>query len=253
MMIFTIDGKDGTITLENGRSIGLFSEEGYGLLSDLWTRVGWVQKYSYAFTWMGRPIIQMPEDMIRIQEAIYVCKPDVIIETGVAHGGSLVYYASILNNLGGGRVIGVDIEIRPHNRKAIEEHWLSPSITLIEGSSISEDTIDRVRRNLKDGEKVMVILDSNHKKAHVLQELTAYSQFVTRESLLLVQDSIMAFVAGMPRTGEDWSWNNPLSAIEEFLEQNRDFAAFTPSRPFDESLNTTDCTYHHGGWLRRVG
>ena len=112
----------------------LYSREAFELISMQWVRVGWNQKYPYTFSWMGRPIIQLPEDMIRIQEVIYRVKPDVIIETGVAHGGSLIYYASLCKAMENGRVIGIDIEIRPRNRKAIEYHELSSYLRLIEGS-----------------------------------------------------------------------------------------------------------------------
>ncbi|HLO47420.1 MAG TPA: CmcI family methyltransferase, partial [Kamptonema sp.] len=117
------------------QTIPLYSKEAFEIISHYWLKLGWNQKYTYTFSWMGRPIIQLPEDMIRIQEVIYQVKPDVIIETGVAHGGSLIYYASLFKAMGKGRVVGIDIEIRPHNRKAIEEHELSSFIILVEGSS----------------------------------------------------------------------------------------------------------------------
>ncbi|HDS01576.1 MAG TPA: hydroxylase, partial [candidate division Zixibacteria bacterium] len=113
----------------------LYSRESFELISRYWVKVGWSMKYPYTFSWLGRPVIQLPEDMIRVQEVLFKVQPDVIIETGVAHGGSLVFYASLCKALGKGRVIGIDIEIRPHNRSAIESHFLFPYITLIEGSS----------------------------------------------------------------------------------------------------------------------
>ena len=108
----------------NNKKVNLYSKEGFKLISDLWIKVGWDQKYIYSFSWLGRPIIQSPDDMLRIQEVIYDIKPNVVIETGIAHGGSLIYYASILNAIGKGKVVGIDIDIRKHNRKAIEEHKL---------------------------------------------------------------------------------------------------------------------------------
>src|ERR1044072_1413380 len=117
-------------------SHGLNTPEAFALLSKVWLRCGWDNKYVYSFTWMGRPIIQLPDDMIRLQEVIYSVKPDVIIETGVAHGGSLIFYASLCKAMGKGRVVGIDIEIRPHNRQAIEAHELASFVTLVEGSSI---------------------------------------------------------------------------------------------------------------------
>ena len=180
-MKLTIDTDAGTLTevAETTRTWNLYSREAFEILSREWVKVGWDQKYVYTFSWMGRPVIQLPEDMIRIQEIIYAQKPDVILETGVAHGGSLVYYASLCKAMGKGRIIGVDIEIRPHNRKAIEAHEFSPMITLVEGDSVSQEIVDQVRSLIKPHEKVLVILDSCHTKAHVLAELEAYQSLVT--------------------------------------------------------------------------
>ena len=138
-MKLTIDTDRRTLlcqTAEGGRELDLYGKEAFELLSTQWLNVGWACKYPYTFAWMGRPIIQLPEDMIRTQETIYRVKPDVIVETGVAHGGSLIFYATVCRAMGKGRVIGVDVEIRPDNRRAIEAHELFDRITLIEGDSI---------------------------------------------------------------------------------------------------------------------
>ena len=252
-MKITFDTDAGTASLSDGRELDLFGRESFEVLSDLWVRLGWVRKYSYAFSWMGHPIIQLPDDMIRAQEAIFMTRPDVIIETGVAHGGSLIFYASLFEALGAeGRVIGVDIEIRKHNRAAIEAHPLSKRISLIEGNSTAQETVARVASLLKPTDRVMVILDSDHSKAHVENELAAYSPFVTSGCYLLVQDGVMKMVAGMPRSGSDWSWDNPCSAISEFLEANPEFRLEKLARPFDESKEVPDCSHHPGGWLLRV-
>ena len=250
-MKITFDTDSNVATLADGRQVDLFSKESFGALADLWVSVGWVRKYSYAFSWMGRPIIQLPDDMVRIQEAIYATKPDVIVETGVAHGGSLIYYASIFEAMGKGRVIGVDVEIRQHNRAAIEAHPMKKRIELIEGDSISKETVDKVRALIKPGERVMVILDSNHSKAHVAGELGAYADLVTSGCHLLVQDGVMQQVAGMPRTQDDWTWNNPISATTEFLAKRPDFKLAKAGRPFDESQDVPDCSHHPSGWLVR--
>src|SRR6266516_3838603 len=135
--------------------------------------------YSYNFTWMGRPIIQYPQDMIAMQEIIWEVKPDLIIETGIAHGGSLIYYASLLELIGKGEVMGIDIDIREHNRKEIEKHPMYKRIKMIQGSSISSEVIEQVKKIVTGKKIVLVSLDSNHTHEHVLSELNLYSPFVT--------------------------------------------------------------------------
>ena len=182
-------------------------------------------EYCYHFTWLGRPIIQYPQDMIAVQEIIWTVKPQLIIETGIAHGGSLILSASLLELLGGtGRVVGVDIEIRPHNRKAIEEHPMFKRITLIEGSSVDESIAGQVRQLADNCHPVLVILDSNHTHQHVLRELELYSPLVTRGSYLIVYDTV---IEDMPVDAfPDRPWgrgNNPKTALHEFLKTNRRF------------------------------
>src|SRR4051794_18590250 len=143
-MKWTIDTAAGVISAD--REVPLYSTEGFELLSELWLKVGWNQKHVYTFSWLGRPVIQLPDDLIRVQELIYRVRPDVIVETGVAHGGSLVFYASLCKVLERGRVVGIDIEIRPHNRAAVEAHPLANLITLIEGDSTDPVVAARVAR-----------------------------------------------------------------------------------------------------------
>jgi len=253
-MKLTIDTDAGTMDLvREGASsrFDLFSKEAFGEVADLWVRLGWVQKYSYAFSWWGRPIIQLPDDMIRIQEAIFHIQPDVIIETGIAHGGSLIFYASLLELLGKGRVIGLDIDVRPHNQEAIDAHPMRKRIDLVIGDSVAPETVEKVRAMVKPGEKVMLILDSNHAKAHVAAELEAYADLVTPGSYILSQDGVMQLVAGMPRTKPDWADDNPIPAVEEFLARRNDFSLRKPPRPFDESQDVPDCSHHPIGWLQR--
>jgi cephalosporin hydroxylase len=172
-----IDLEQGTVTVEEPagtREYKLDTPEAFQIVSDAWLRAGWDNKYVYSFTWLGRPIIQLPEDMIRLQEVIHAVQPDVIVETGVAHGGSLVFYASLCKATDRGRVIGVDVEIRPHNREAIESHRLSSLITTVEGSSIEPAVVNEVKSQIGPGETVMVMLDASHQKQHVLAELEAY-------------------------------------------------------------------------------
>jgi cephalosporin hydroxylase len=183
-------------------------------------------QYSYNFSWMGRPIIQYPQDMIAMQEIIWEVKPDLIIETGIAHGGSLIYYASLLELIGEGEVLGIDIDIREHNRKEIESHPMYKRIKMLQGSSISNEIIDQVK-NFAEGKKsVLVCLDSNHTHEHVLSELNLYSSFVTLGSYIVVFDTIVEDLPqGYFSQKRPWGVsNNPKTAVEEFLKGNRDFA-----------------------------
>jgi cephalosporin hydroxylase len=232
-----------------------YSKEDFKKISKQWLRAGWDTKHVYSFTWLGRPIIQLPEDMIRIQELIYQIKPDVIIETGIAHGGSLIYYASLCDMIDNGRVIGIDIDIRKKNKKAIMEHkyFMQGYITMFQGSSIDETILKKVKNEIKSYEpNVMVILDSSHKKAHVLAELEAYSDFVSVGSYIIACDGIAKEVAGAPRTTEDWKWDNPKDAVKEFLKNNDDFVCEYPKFLFNEGEVTEPVTYWQNGFLRRV-
>lgn len=227
--------------------------EAFAEVSKAWVRVGFDNKYVYGFTWLGRPILQLPEDIVRMQEVVYRVKPDVIIETGIAHGGSLIFYAGLCRAMGRGRVIGIDVEIRPHNREAIEAHELFDLIDLVEGSSVAPETVALVRSLVKPGETGLVILDSNHSKGHVLGELRAYAPFVTPGSYLVAADGgIMSSVAGAPLARDDWSWNNPQAAVAEFLQDHGDFVEGQPAPVFNEGSITRSVSYWTGGWLRRI-
>lgn len=253
-MKLVIDTEAKTLSTEdNGqnKNIPLYSKEAFELISNQWLKVGWDQKYPYTFSWMGRPIIQLPEDMIRTQEVIYRVKPDVVIETGVAHGGSLIYYASFLKAMGKGRVIGIDIEIRPHNRSAIEAHEMAGSITLIEGSSTAPEIVEEVKKMVKPGETVLVILDSNHTKQHVKDELAAYHDLVTSGSYIVATDGSMKDLYDVPRGSSDWEWNHPTAAAAEFAQQHPEFILEQPAWPFNESDLTENITHWPGAWLRK--
>lgn len=238
--------------VEGEREIPFASPEAFEIISDIWLNVGWDVKHVYSFTWLGRPVIQLPEDMLRIQEVIHVLQPDVIVETGVAHGGSLIFYASLFEAMGRGRVIGIDIEIRPHNRTAIEAHPMFKRIELVEGSSIAVDTVAEVRSRIRPGEKVLVLLDSNHLRDHVLEELRLYAPMVSVGSYIVATDGIMARVIGGQRTRPDWSWNNPLSAIDMFLAENASFVAEEPKWLFNEGAVKERVTYWPRAFLKRV-
>ncbi len=242
-------------TVQDGSdySFPLNTAEAFSLISKAMLRVGWDNKYVYSFSWLGRPIIQLPDDMIRIQELIYKVKPDVIIETGIAHGGSLIYYASILNAIGKGRVIGVDIDIRAHNRKAIESHNLFDYITLIEGSSTDTKVVKKVANLVDKNEVVLVFLDSNHSKDHVLKELDSYSSLVSVGSYIVAMDGIMKDLKGAERAKEDWSWNNPSCAAKEFVKNADNFIIDEPEIPFNEgSIVKQELTYWPNAYIKRI-
>ena len=254
-MKLTIDTDQKTLVCESvaGREeLPLYSDRAFDLIAEQWVKVGWNQRYSYTFSWMGRPIIQLPEDMVRTQEVIYRVKPDVIIETGVAHGGSLIFYASLCKALGKGRVIGIDIEIRPTNRQAIESHEMASLITLIEGSSTAPATVAKAKALVRPGETVLVLLDSNHTRQHVADELEAYHGLVTPGSYIVATDGIMKDLHDVPRGQPEWTWDHPTAAAAEFAARHPDFAVEQPAWPFNESGLTRNLTHWPGAWLRRV-
>ena len=211
-----------------------------------WMTHAWNYEYAYHFKWLGMPIIQFPQDMIAIQEIIWETKPDIVVETGIARGGSLILSASLLELLGGGRkVIGIDIDIRRHNRTDIENHPLSKHITLIEGSSIDETIAKKVSKSCS-GKKTVVILDSNHTHKHVLKELELYSPLVGKDSYIIAMDT---FIENMPKGFFNRPWdkgNSPATAVDAFLEKNK---RFQRDNIIDKKLLITQSK---GGFLKCV-
>ena len=255
-MRITIDTKTRELAVadEAGeRKLDLYGKEAFEIISDVWLKTSWNQKYSYTFTWLGRPIIQHPEDLVRFQEVVWSLKPDVIVETGVAHGGSLVLCASLLKAMGHGRkVVGVDIEIRPHNRAAIEAHVLAPMITLVEGDSVAAATVAKVKSFIQPDDKVLVVLDSNHSKAHVAAELEAYHRLVTAGSYIVATDGIMQSVFDTPLGNGSWRDDNPARAAEEFAASHPQFRIEQPQWTFNESGLAKSITAWPSAWLRRI-
>lgn len=193
-------------------------------LTQAWMEKSVETRYSYNYTWMGRPIIQYPQDIVATQEIIFKVKPDLIVETGVAHGGSLIFSASMLELLGGnGSVLGIDIEIRPHNREAIQSHPMSKRIQLLEGSSISKEIVDRVFK-IAHNKKILVLLDSNHTYEHVKAELELYSPLVKKGSYLIVYDTVIDDLPNRLSADRPWGENNgPKKAVHEFVQKNKRF------------------------------
>lgn len=224
------------------------SDDEFRALSTQWRAMALQRKYMNNFSWLGRPMIQLPMDAMAMQELIWTVRPDLVIETGVAHGGSLVLSASMLELLGRGKVIGVDIDIRPHNRAAIEAHPLSHRIELIQGSSIDPAVVAQISARAHSAQKIMVFLDSNHTHEHVLAELKAYSPLVSLNSYLVVFDT---FVEDLP---DDFIWvdrpwgkgNNPRTAVWEWMKNRSDF---TIDKSVEDRLLVTSAP---DGFLRRV-
>ena len=196
-------------------------------LTKSWFKSSEKFQYSYHFSWLGRPIIQYPQDIVAMQEIIWEVKPDLIIETGVARGGSVLFMASLLEIMGGGKVIGVDIDIRAHNRATIEDHTMSKRVALIEGGSVDEDTLASVRAQIPDGARVMVVLDSDHSREHVLSECRAYGQMVTEGCYLVVADTLVGHItednAPTKRSKIWFKGDEPLSALNDYLAETDRF------------------------------
>ncbi len=254
-MKLTIDTDNAILLVEecDSRStLDLYSREALDLVSQQWVRLGWQMKYPYTFSWLGRPIIQLPEDMVRTQEVIYRLKPDVIVETGIAHGGSLIFYAGLCRLIGKGRIIGIDVEIRPHNRQAIEAHELFDLITMVEGDSVSREVTAKVDELVDGAQTVLVILDSNHTKQHVLAELEAYHHLVTPGSYIAATDGVMQWVHDVPRGDPEWKEDNPSAAALEFASAHPEFVVEQPPWPFNESPLDKNVTHWPDAWLRRT-
>jgi len=209
-----------------------------------WTRTSWVNKLSYEITWLGIPIIQIPEDIVLMQELIFNLKPDIIVELGIGHGGSLIFYSSLLELLGKGKVIGVDIDIRRHNRNAIEKHPMNKRIILIEGDSTELSVINKVGVYIEPNDSVLICLDSNHKKTHVLKELISYSNYVNPGGYIVVFDTIMPQLVSLPGSQKNWDKDNPKEAINEFLQTHKDFE-------IDVTYNKLFVSYCPNGFLKR--
>lgn len=204
-------------------------------------------KWAYNFNWLGRPAIQLPQDIIAMQELLWAVQPDLVIETGVAHGGMLTLYASILELMGQGLAVGVDIEIRPHNRAALESHPLAHRMKLIEGSSTDEKIAAQVGGLAEGAQRVLVVLDSMHTHQHVVDEIALYADLVTPGSYLVVMDTIVEFLPEFQYPDRPWGvGDNPMTAVREFLARDD---RFVTDEDFEAKLMFTSSP---GGFLKRV-
>jgi cephalosporin hydroxylase len=234
-MRITIDTEKNTLTTDTAE-YALYSPEAFGELSRQWLVLGWNLEHWAAQSWMGRRMLQLPEDALRLAEGVWRLQPDVIIETGVYDGGTTLLFATLCRMAGRGRVIGVEKDVRAGVREALES---TGGITLIEGDSAGRETIGRVRALVRPGERVFVFLDSDHSRAHVAAELEAYAPLA---SFVVAADTNLAALSGAPNGEAAWATDNPLAAVEEFLARHAEF----------ERAPSPDLTYFPGGWLRRV-
>ena len=215
------------------------------MIASLWIKLCCEYRVMYEPTWLGVPIIQLPTDIVMMQELIWKLRPDVIVECGLAHGGSAVLYASICELLGKGRVIGIDVEVRQYNRTAIQNHLLSKRIEIVEGNSIDPSIVALVRKRVYGAQTVLVTLDSNHSRDHVFEELNLYHEMVTPGSYLVAMDGAQAHVWDVPRGKKEWKDDHPLQAIHEFLQGHRGFQI----DPYYTRMHITSCP---DGFLRRL-
>jgi len=231
-------------TSDGIRTIDIYTEEGFRILSNFWTRSGWQRNLSYEVTWLGIPIIQLPEDILMMQELIYKVRPNIIVEAGTAHGGSAVFYASMLELLGRGQVISIDIEIRKYNRLAIQSHPMSKRITLIEGSSTDDGVLTQVRQLICPQDTVLVALDSNHTYIHVCEEMEKYSLLVSPGSYIVVFDGVLEMLSDAPAFKLGWASGTPAAALRDFLTMHKEFEV-------DTYYNRLGVTYCPDGFLKR--
>ena len=203
-------------------------------------------KYTYNYSWMGRPIIKYPNDILILQEMIWSLKPDYIVETGIAHGGSIIFSASMLELLGHGEVIAVDIDIRKHNRDEIEKHPMNKRITMIEGSSVDPEIVNAIKEKVK-GKKVLVCLDSNHTHEHVLEELRMYADMVNVGSYIVCPDTFVEYFPKGYCNDRPWDvGNNPMTALIAFLKEDDRFEI---DKDIDNKLMITE---GFDGYLKRI-
>ena len=238
--------RDGAAT-----ELPLYSREAFEALSREWLRVGWAVQYYFTFSWLGSPVLQLPEDLVRLQEVLWRLQPDVIVETGIYSGGSLLFHATLCEAIGKGRVIGIDKSIDPAVHAAITRHRLGGRIAMIEGDSTAAETVATVRGQIAATETVVVILDSHHAKDHVLAELNSYAPLVSPRSCIIVTDGVMRDLADVPGGDREWTWDNPAAAATEFLKTHSEFEQRQPEWEFNRSPLERNITYWPEGWLWR--
>jgi cephalosporin hydroxylase len=253
-MKLVIDTTARTLTQIDGateRSFGLYTKEAFEAISREWVRTGWSLKYYHNFSWLGLPILQLPEDLLRLQEVVYRVRPKVVIETGVYRGGSLIFHATLLEAMGGGRVIGIDREISSEVRSEIASHRLGALVSLLEGDSTDPAIIAAAAALAEGTAPVLVVLDSGHSKEHVARELECYAKLVTAGSYIVATDGIMSDLIDVPGGAPGWASDNPTAAAREFASRHPEFLQEQPPWRFRDGPLTENVTYWPGAWLKR--
>lgn len=230
----------------------LYSQEAFELLSRIWLKQEWNQLHWQSFSWLGFQIWQLPDDLLRLQEAIVSLGPDVIVETGVNCGGSSIFFASLCRLLGKGHVVSIDITIPPSVRDSIAQSPFADLITLIEGDSAAAEIVERVCRIAGKDKKVFVFLDSDHTKAHVLRELNAYAGLVSPGSYIVAADGVMQSLTDTPWGQAEWAEDNPAAAAREFVTRHPEFVIQRPRALFGEEHVVEALTYWPDAWLYRL-
>lgn len=255
-MEYQIDVEAGTIrcpaTGQEEQVVDFYSMAGLRLLSALWVKQEWQLLHWQSFSWLGFQIWQLPEDLLRLQEVVFRIAPDVIIETGVQRGGSTVFFASLCRLLGKGRVVSIDIRIDAEVRQALDACPFADLITLIEGDAVAPGIVARVKAEVSPTDKVLVFLDSNHTKAHVLAELHAYGDLVTPGSYAVATDGVMQFLAATPMGRREWEWDNPAAAAREYAASRPDFVIERPTALYRDDRVIQELTYWPDAWLLRL-
>ncbi|MCJ8499397.1 CmcI family methyltransferase [Desulfatitalea alkaliphila] len=253
-MNIRIDTEMKTIEFDRNGSIELiplYSKAGIEALTEIWIKVQWNQLAWRSLSWHGFPLLQLSEDLLRLQEVLFRLGPDVIVETGVNQGGSAVFFASLCRLIGKGRVIAIDIEIPPNVRDAIAQSPYGDMITLIESDSVAPETVRLVRQLIGRHEKTFFFLDSDHSKSHVLRELNAYADMVSVGSYIVAADGIMERLGDTPIGSPKWLHDNPAVAARDFVRTNEDFVIEPPEALFGQEHAIKSLTYWPDAWLLR--
>jgi cephalosporin hydroxylase len=241
------------ISAPSGESeVPLFSPAGFEILSREWLKVGWDLDHWRGFSWLGFQFPQLPEDVLRLQEVVCRLKPDLIVETGVYGGGSTIFFASLCELNGKGRVCSVELALRPEIKESLAAHRLGGRIALLEGDSRSPEVFRRVEEQAAGADSVLVFLDSDHHKAHVAGELALYSRLVTVGSYIVATDGVMRLLADTPKGDASWLDDNPAAAAREFAAAHPEFVLERPAPLFASDAYNDTLTYFPDAWLRRA-